>query len=100
MAPSILGIVNLTEDSFSDGGRYLDPAEALAHARALAAAGADIVDLGAAASNVDAKPVGVDEEIRRLDPLIAALAADGSRSRSTAFGRRCNVSPSPRGRLS
>jgi dihydropteroate synthase type 2 len=77
VAPSILGIVNLTEDSFSDGGRYLDPAEALAHARALAAAGADIVDLGAAASNVDAKPVGVDEEIRRLDPLIAALAADG-----------------------
>jgi dihydropteroate synthase type 2 len=75
--PQILGIVNLTEDSFSDGGRYLDPAAALAHARALAAAGADIIDLGAAASNVAAKPVAADEEIRRLDPVIAALMADG-----------------------
>ncbi|HEU0156314.1 MAG TPA: dihydropteroate synthase, partial [Stellaceae bacterium] len=56
---------------------YLDPAAALAHARALAAAGADIIDLGAAASNVAAKPVTADEEIRRLDPVIAALTADG-----------------------
>jgi dihydropteroate synthase len=76
-APSILGIVNVTEDSFSDGGRFLDTAAALAHARALAAAGAQIIDLGAAASNVDAKPVAAAEEIRRLAPLIAALAADG-----------------------
>ncbi|MGH7044879.1 MAG: dihydropteroate synthase [Stellaceae bacterium] len=76
-APAILGIVNLTEDSFSDGGLYLDPAAALAHARSLAAAGAQIIDLGAAASNVDAKPVAAAEEIGRLDPLIAALAADG-----------------------
>lgn len=75
--PQILGIVNLTEDSFSDGGRYLDPAAALAHARALTASGADIVDLGAAASNVDAKPVTAGEEVRRLDPLITALKADG-----------------------
>jgi dihydropteroate synthase len=75
--PQILGIVNLTEDSFSDGGRYLDPAAALTHARALAAAGADIIDLGAAASNVAAKPVTADEEIRRLYPVIAALMADG-----------------------
>ncbi|HEY1301882.1 MAG TPA: dihydropteroate synthase [Stellaceae bacterium] len=75
--PKILGIVNLTEDSFSDGGRYLDPRAALAHARALAAAGADILDLGAAASNVDAKPVAIDEEIRRLEPLMSVLSADG-----------------------
>ena len=75
--PILFGIVNLTEDSFSDGGRFLDPAAALAHARALAAAGAEVVDLGAAASNVAARPVAVEEEIRRLDPLIAALQADG-----------------------
>jgi dihydropteroate synthase type 2 len=77
-APAIFGIVNVTEDSFSDGGRFLDAAAALAHARALVAAGAAIIDLGAAASNVDAKPVAAAEEIRRLDPLIAALAADGT----------------------
>ncbi len=77
-APAIFGIVNVTEDSFSDGGRFLDAAAALAHARALVAAGAAIIDLGAAASNVDAKPVAAAEEIRRLDPLIAALAADAT----------------------
>ena len=76
-SPCIFGIVNITEDSFSDGGRYLDPAAAIAHARALAAAGAEVIDLGAAASNVDAKPVSAAEEIARLDPIIAALAADG-----------------------
>jgi len=76
--PTIFGIVNLTEDSFSDGGRFLDPAAALAHARALMAAGAHVVDLGAAASNVDAAPVAAAEEIRRLDPLISALKADGA----------------------
>ena len=76
-APVIFGIVNLTEDSFSDGGRFLDPAAALAHAKALAAAGAQVIDLGAAASNVAAKEVPAEAEIRRLDPLIAALRADG-----------------------
>jgi dihydropteroate synthase type 2 len=76
-SPCVFGIVNITEDSFSDGGRYLDPAAAIAHARALAAAGADVIDLGAAASNVDANPISAAEEIARLDPVIAALAADG-----------------------
>jgi len=75
--PRVFGIVNLTEDSFSDGGRYLDPGAAIAHARALAGDGAAVIDLGAAASNVMAKPVDPDEEIRRLDPVIAALAGDG-----------------------
>ena len=76
-SPCLVGIVNITEDSFSDGGRYLDPSDAIAHARALLAAGAQVIDLGAAASNVDAQPVGAAEEIRRLDPVIAGLAADG-----------------------
>ncbi|HEY3912698.1 MAG TPA: dihydropteroate synthase [Stellaceae bacterium] len=77
LGPVILGIVNITADSFSDGGRFLDTDAALRHAHTLAAAGAQIIDLGAAASNVDAEPVAAAEEIRRLDPLIAALAADG-----------------------
>jgi dihydropteroate synthase type 2 len=76
--PCVFGIVNITEDSFSDGGRYLDPSDAIAQARALVAAGAQVIDLGAAASNVDARPVSAAEEIRRLDPVIAALAAEGT----------------------
>jgi dihydropteroate synthase type 2 len=76
--PTIFGILNLTEDSFSDGGRFLDPAAALAQAQALVAGGAHVVDLGAAASNVDARPVSAGEEIRRLEPLIAALRAAGT----------------------
>ena len=76
--PCLFGIVNITEDSFSDGGRYLDPAAAIAHARALVAAGAEVIDLGAAASNVDAQPVSAADEICRLDPVITALAAAGT----------------------
>jgi dihydropteroate synthase type 2 len=74
--PLLVGILNITEDSFSDGGRYLDPAAAIAQARHLAAGGADIVELGAAASNIAAKPVPPAEEIRRLEPVIAALLAE------------------------
>jgi dihydropteroate synthase type 2 len=72
----ILGIVNITEDSFSDGGKFLSPAAALAHARALAN-DADILDLGAASSNPDAKPVAPDIEIARLTPVVAALKREG-----------------------
>jgi dihydropteroate synthase type 2 len=75
--PKLFGILNITEDSFSDGGRHLDPAAAIAAARQLAADGADVVDLGAAASNIAAKPVPADEEIRRLAPVIAALKEAG-----------------------
>jgi dihydropteroate synthase type 2 len=75
--PFLVGILNVTEDSFSDGGRYLDPAAAIAQARRLAADGADIVELGAAASNIAAQPVSAEEEIRRLKPVIATLKGDG-----------------------
>ncbi len=74
--PVLFGILNVTEDSFSDGGRFLDTAAAIAGARQLAADGADVIDLGAAASNIAAKPVAPEEEIRRLAPVIAALQAD------------------------
>jgi dihydropteroate synthase len=77
-SPLLVGIVNITEDSFSDGGKYLRPEAAIAHARALAMAGADILELGAAASNVDAARVEPGEEIRRLDPVIATLSAAGA----------------------
>src|SRR5437899_10567010 len=83
--PRLFGIVNITEDSFSDGGRYLDPAQAIAHARGLVASGAQVIDLGAAASNVDAQPVSAEEEIRRLDPVIATLAADGAQISVDSF---------------
>jgi dihydropteroate synthase len=76
--PRIVGIVNITEDSFSDGGRYLDPVVALAHARQLRADGADIIDLGPAASHPDSTPVTAAEEQRRLAPLLEQLAADGT----------------------
>jgi dihydropteroate synthase type 2 len=76
--PLIVGIVNITADSFSDGGRFLDPAAAIAHAGALAAGGADIIELGAAASNIAAAPVAPEDEIRRLAPVVAALAAAGT----------------------
>jgi len=77
MTPTILGIVNITEDSFSDGGRTLAPEAALAHARKLANDGASVLDLGAAASNPDAKPVAPPEEIAKLAPVVAALMEDG-----------------------
>ena len=70
--PKILGIVNITNDSFSDGGRFLDPKAAIAHARKLLEDGADALDVGAAASNPGAESVPAQEEIRRLRPLLDA----------------------------
>jgi dihydropteroate synthase type 2 len=75
--PRIVGIVNITADSFSDGGRYLDPAAAVAHARRLRAEGADIIELGPAASHPDSAPVTAAEERRRLAPVLEQLAPDG-----------------------
>ncbi len=75
--PRIVGIVNITEDSFSDGGRYLSPRAALAHARRLRADGADVIELGPAASHPDSAPVTVTDEQRRLGPVLEQLAAEG-----------------------
>ena len=75
--PSIVGVVNITEDSFSDGGRYLAAEDALAHARRLRAAGADVIELGPAASNPDAVRVTAADQRRRLAPVIEQLTADG-----------------------
>ncbi len=77
MNASILGILNITEDSFSDGGRFLAAEAALAHARKLIADGAHILDIGAAASNPKAVPVPPAEEITRLAPVVEALKSTG-----------------------
>jgi dihydropteroate synthase type 2 len=75
--PRIVGIVNITEDSFSDGGRYLDPEAAIVHARRLRREGADVVELGPAASHPGSAPVTAAEEQRRLAAVLEQLAADG-----------------------
>ncbi|MFI4991081.1 MAG: dihydropteroate synthase [Solirubrobacterales bacterium] len=74
-----MGIVNVTPDSFSDGGRFLRPDAAVAHALALAADGADILDVGGESTRPGAEPVAVEEELRRVLPVIEGIAgASGS----------------------
>jgi dihydropteroate synthase len=75
--PRIMGVVNVTPDSFSDGGRFLDHATAIEHARGVVALGADWVDVGGESTRPRADPVPVDEELRRVIPVVEALAADG-----------------------
>jgi dihydropteroate synthase type 2 len=70
----ILGILNITEDSFSDGAKYLEPAAAIAHGRELLADGAEILDLGAASSNPDSVGVPAETEIARLAPVVPELS--------------------------
>lgn len=74
----VMGVVNVTPDSFSDGGRYLDPARAAAHARALLAEGADILDVGGESTRPGAAPVDEAEELRRVLPVIRELVRDGA----------------------
>src|SRR5690349_5236512 len=76
--PRVMGIVNTTPDSFSDGGRHLAPEAALAHARRLIAEGADILDLGAESTRPGAEPVAAEVEIARLVPLIATIRAESA----------------------
>ncbi|WP_344019840.1 dihydropteroate synthase [Pseudonocardia kongjuensis] len=72
-----MGILNVTPDSFSDGGRHDTVAAAVAHGTALAAAGADIVDVGGESTRPGARRVPVDEELRRVLPVVRALAGRG-----------------------
>ena len=73
----IFGILNITEDSFSDGGKYLDTDAAMAHATLLAATGADVIDIGAASSNPKSASVPSELEITRLAAVVPALKARG-----------------------
>ena len=76
-APGIMGIVNVTPDSFSDGGSYLDAGAAVAHGLELTEAGADLLDVGGESTRPGAVPVEAEEEIRRVVPVVRRLAAEG-----------------------
>ena len=76
--PLLMGIVNVTPDSFSDGGQHLSAEAAIAHARTLIVEGAQIIDLGAESTRPGALPVSVQEELARLLPVIAALRDSGA----------------------
>ena len=71
-----MGIVNVTPDSFSDGGRFLDANAAIAHGLELARAGAAVLDVGGESTRPGADPVAADEELRRVIPVVRALAVD------------------------
>jgi dihydropteroate synthase len=71
----IMGVLNVTPDSFSDGGRFLDPEVAVAHGLEMAAQGADLIDVGGESTRPGAEPVPAEEELRRVLPVISALAA-------------------------
>jgi dihydropteroate synthase len=73
----VMGVVNVTPDSFSDGGLYLDPSNAIAHGFELAEDGADILDIGGESTRPGAAPVDEDEELRRVLPVVEGLAAAG-----------------------
>jgi dihydropteroate synthase len=74
----VMGIVNVTPDSFSDGGRFLDPGLAVAHGLRLVEDGADIVDVGGESTRPGSDPVPADEERRRVIPVVEGLAAAAS----------------------
>ena len=76
--PLLMGIVNVTPDSFSDGGLFLDPSAAVDHALCLVDDGADLLDVGGESTRPGAEPVSFDEELRRVIPVIERLSAHGA----------------------
>jgi dihydropteroate synthase len=76
--PAVMGILNVTPDSFSDGGQFVAPERALAQARRMIADGADIIDIGAESTRpYGAEPISVDQELKRLQPVLAELVGLG-----------------------
>jgi dihydropteroate synthase len=71
--PSVMGVLNVTPDSFSDGGLFVDPAEALGHGKRLLAEGATVVDVGGESTRPRAIPVSSDEELARVEPVLEGL---------------------------
>jgi len=76
--PRVMGILNVTPDSFADGGHDLDPSRALDHAREMIGDGAAIIDIGGESTRPGAQPVSEAEELERVIPLVAALAGEGA----------------------
>jgi dihydropteroate synthase len=76
--PAVMGVLNITPDSFSDGGQFIAPERALAQARAMIAQGADIIDIGAESTRpYGAEPVSADQELNRLQPVLAEVVSLG-----------------------
>lgn len=75
--PRIMGVLNVTPDSFSDGGQFMDPEKAITHGRAMTAAGADIIDVGGESTRPGATPVWEGDEEERVVPVIKALVSEG-----------------------
>ena len=76
--PLVMGILNITPDSFSDGGQYLDLDQALKRAETMIEEGADIIDIGGESTRPGSDPVSVDEELKRITPIIKALQKDSN----------------------
>ncbi|WP_235498857.1 dihydropteroate synthase [Knoellia sp. Soil729] len=76
--PLVMGVVNVTPDSFSDGGEWFEPEAAIAHGRELIAAGADLIDVGGESTRPGAERPPLEEELRRVVPVVKALAAEGT----------------------
>jgi dihydropteroate synthase len=76
--PLVMGVLNVTPDSFFDGGRWFDPNRAIAQGHALLQAGADIIDVGGESTRPGADPLPIGEEIRRVEPVVRALAKSGA----------------------
>ncbi len=76
-SPKVMGVLNVTPDSFSDGGRYVSHARALEHAQAMIEAGAALIDVGGESTRPGAVPVSVEEELRRVIPVVEQLARSG-----------------------
>jgi len=74
--PLVMGVVNVTPDSFSDGGRYFDARAAVAHARRLADDGADLIDIGGESTRPGAAAVSEEEEMRRLIPVLEGISLE------------------------
>ena len=77
--PAVMGVLNITPDSFSDGGQFMAPERALAQARRMIAEGADIIDIGAESTRpYGAEPISAEQELQRLQPVLAAVVALGA----------------------
>jgi dihydropteroate synthase len=84
MRPKLMGVVNVTPDSFSDGGRFLDPERAIEHGRQLIEQGADLLDVGGESTRPGAAAVSEAEELERVEPVVAGLAGTATVSIDTS----------------